>query len=143
MNPRVTFYDVPPDGRWPLVVRLAEAAWRKGTAMIIHCADEQEARALDEHLWIYKDEAFLPHEVANSTASLLDREARIVIVTREERPVDAAVLVQVTPASEPYARGFGSVIDLVDHRDPALLAQSRARFRAWREAGVEPAFKPA
>lgn len=144
MTPRVTFYDVPPDGRWPLVSRLAEAAWRKeGTRMLIHCADEAEARAIDEYLWTYREEAFLPHALANRAEELDDRLARVVIVTGEGRPIDANVLLQVTPASEAFARGFESVIDLVDHRDERLLARSRERFRAWRESGVVPAFKPA
>ncbi|TNF36066.1 MAG: DNA polymerase III subunit chi [Deltaproteobacteria bacterium] len=136
MSPRVTFYDVAPDGRWPTALRMVDGAARKGLPIIVHCADPREAHAFDEHLWTFRDEAFLPHEIANSAEELRDAEARIVIVTAEARPIPATILVQLTPASDAYARTFDHVIDLVDHRDPGLLQASRERFRAWRDAGV-------
>ncbi|PKN55857.1 MAG: hypothetical protein CVU56_19160 [Deltaproteobacteria bacterium HGW-Deltaproteobacteria-14] len=141
MTPRVTFYDVPPEGRWPLVVHMAEAALRKGKQLLVHCADPGEARALDAHLWTFRDEAFLPHEIANRAEELVDAEAQLVIVTAEARPIPATVLLQLTPASEAFARGFESVIDVVDHRDPALLAASRERYKVWRDSGVPLEFK--
>ena len=136
MTPQVNFYDVPPDGRWPLVTHMAEAAIQKQKRLLVHCGDIDEAKALDAYLWTFKDEAFLPHEIANRPEELRDSEAHIVIVTTEARPIEASILVQLTPTSEAFARGFETVIDIVDHRDEALLAASRARYRAWREAGV-------
>jgi len=142
MSPQVTFYDTPPQGRWSVAVRMVEVAARKGKPLLVHCADPNEARAFDDHLWTFRDEAFLPHEVANDASELRDAEARIVIITTEARPIPANILVQLTPCSEAFARSFDSVVDLVDHRDPALLDASRARYRAWRDAGHKPKFVP-
>ncbi len=141
MSPRVTFYDVPAEGRWPEVARLAGAAWRKDKPMLILCADPQEARAFDDFLWTFRDEAFIPHELVGDGAAPRDEDARIVIVTSEHRPVVAPVLVQLSPASMGFAAGFAAVIDIVDHRDEALLAASRERYRAWRDAGVDPGYR--
>lgn len=139
-TPQVTFYDIPPEGRWPLFVRLAEAAVRKRKRLLLHCADLDEARALDEHLWTYQEESFLPHELLAPDGALRDAHARVVIATGEVA-LAADVLLQATPTSLDYARGFESVIDLVDHRDAVLLAQSRERFRAWRDVHVTPAHR--
>ena len=141
MTPRVTFYDVPAEGRWPLVVRMAEAAMRKRKRFLVHCADPAEARALDAYLWTFRDEAFLPHEIADGAEDLVDAEAQVVIVTREVRPIPATVLLQLTPASEAFARTFESVIEVLDHRDAALVAASRERYRVWRDSGVPLEFK--
>lgn len=135
--PQVTFYDIAPEGRWPLFVRLAEAAVRKRKRLLLHCADADEARALDEHLWAYQEEAFLPHELLAPDGALRDPDAPVVIATGEVA-IEANILLQATPTSMAYARGFEIVIDLVDHRAPDLLDQSRARFRAWREGDIVP-----
>lgn len=136
----VIFYDIPPDARFPLVSKLASAAWEKGRRLIVRAAPEQ-ASALDEHLWVFREEAFVPHEVAHDAASLLDPEARIVIVTHDVAPIAADILLQLAPCELAFARAFETVIDLVDNSDGQRLDASRARFRAWSEAGHRPELK--
>jgi DNA polymerase IIIc chi subunit len=134
----VTFYDLAPEARWPLVLHLAGAAWSKGRAMTIHCADLAGARALDEYLWVSPEDGFLPHEVAEPGAPLDDDQARVVLVTGDHTPLERQVLVQEAPASIDFAASFAQVVDLVDHTTPEALAASRARFRAWREREITP-----
>ena len=55
MSLRVTFYDTPPQGRWPVALRMVEAAARKGLSILIYCGDHGEARAFDDHLWTFRD----------------------------------------------------------------------------------------
>lgn len=140
MTTRVTFYDIPFEARFGLATRLAVHAWNKGKTMLIRCRP-QEAAALDQHLWIYREESFIPHEVADAPEALSDPEARIVITTRDTRPIPAQILLQLAPTDLAFARDFDSVIDVVDHGDPERLAASRERYRAWSDAGVEPDYK--
>ena len=42
-----------------LLERTLQRDWRA----VIRCRDEKELRALDDHLWTYRDESFLPHGV--------------------------------------------------------------------------------
>ncbi|MFT7579411.1 MAG: DNA polymerase-3 subunit chi [Myxococcota bacterium] len=140
MNPRVTFYDVAPDARLALVSKLADAAWRRSKPMLIHTADPAEAKAVDNHLWTFREEAFVPHEIAGE-GPLSDPEAKIVIVTQESRPIEASILVQLTPVSPAFAQVFAAIIDIVDHRDDTRLTASRERFKAWRALGVTPTYK--
>ncbi|MCA9518231.1 MAG: DNA polymerase III subunit chi [Myxococcales bacterium] len=137
--PKVHFYDLPPDKQWGLVYKLADAAWRRETHVLIHCGDEGEARALDDFLWTFVEDAFVPHERL-AGEGLEDPDARVVIVAAEVAPIAQAVLIQLAPVSVAFAREFETVIDFVDHRDDARLAASRGRFKAWREAGVTPEF---
>lgn len=140
-KPRVTFYDLPPEGRWPLIARLAEAAWTKGRRMAIHCADPGVARELDNYLWIFREDAFVPHEVRLQPDEVVDAEARIVLTAGDGCDFEADVLVQEAPLALDEAERFGSVIDIVDHRDLQLLEASRARFRSWRERDVVPGYR--
>ncbi|MGM0577351.1 MAG: DNA polymerase III subunit chi [Myxococcota bacterium] len=141
MTPRVTFYDTAPDARFPRIARLVDAAWQRGRSLLIHCADPRTAADLDTFLWTFEEASFVPHEIVAPGGTPKDPDGRIVLVTAEENPVGAEVLVQEAPTSLDFAAGFPFVIDLVDHRTPEALASSRARFKSWRERGLKPAFK--
>lgn len=140
LPPKVHFYDLAPDKQWGMVFKLADAAWRRETHVLIHCGDEAEARALDDFLWTVEDDAFVPHERLAGDG-LEDPDARVVIVTEEVAPIAQAVLIQLAPVGVAFARQFETVIDFVDHRDEARLQASRERFKAWREAGITPGFQ--
>ena len=142
MTTRVTFYDIAPEARFQLVAKLASAAWDKGKRLLIRC-DAREATALDQHLWVFREESFVPHEVCDDPEHLLDGEARVVIATRDARTIPADVLVQLAPCELAFAQAFDTVIDLVDHGDPGRLDASRARYKAWSESGLKPELKKA
>lgn len=136
-DPKVVFYDVAPDGRAAIIAGLAEAAWRKARKMLILTPDPQAARALDEALWTYRDDAFLPHEVVAPGDALVDEQARVVITFGEADPLGADILVQLSPASLDFAATYRTVIDIVDHSSEERLKASRARYAAWRARGLE------
>ena len=142
MKPQVTFYDVHAQGRWPLIARLVEAAWAKRRRMLVHCDHPTVARELDNYLWVFRDDAFVPHEVLKSDGSpLVDPECRILISVGERPDIEASILVQEMPATLDFAMSFQHVIDIVDHRSDELLNASRARFKAWREREIAPQFR--
>ena len=146
MTVRVTFYDVPDEARFPLATKLAQAAWDKGKRLVIRCSDGTEARALDEHLWVFREDGFVPHEVSDGQRELQDPEARVVLVAADVWPPglvigEGDILVQLAPADAAYAGAFGIVIDWVDHSDEVRLAASRARYKAWVDRGLKPEMK--
>lgn len=140
MTTRVTFYDIAPEARYQLAAKLAAAAWEKGKRLLIRC-EPRDAAGLDQHLWVFREESFVPHEVCDDPERLLDPEARIVIVTRDARTIPADILVQLAPSELDFARDFDAVIDLVDHTEPTRLDASRARYKAWAESGLKPDLK--
>jgi len=129
---RVTFYDIPAQQRWSKIQTLAEAALRKSKPMVIHCENPGVARELDEWLWTFRDDSFLPHEFVAPGGSLKDAEARIVLVAAEMNPNQAGILVQEAPVRPEFAQTFASIIDFVDHRAPHMLQASRQRYKDWR-----------
>jgi DNA polymerase-3 subunit chi len=137
----VTFYDVAADAQTPLIAGLAEAGWRKGRKVLILAADEAAGRALDEALWTWRDETFLPHELVLPGRTPVDEQARVVIVTAEEDPIGADVLLQAAPAATGFAARFAAVVDIIDRRSEAALEASRARFKVWRDLGLKPTVK--
>lgn len=61
---RIDFYLLPDTAeasRINFACRLAETIWKKGHRLYIHVSDQAAAESLNEQLWAYKPEAFLPH----------------------------------------------------------------------------------
>jgi len=140
MTSRVVFYDILPEQRPGLAAKMALGAWDKKKVLVLKCA-EDELAWLDEHLWTFREEVFLPHEAWRAGAPLLDPEARVVLVCDDECPRPGDILVQLAPAGLDFARQFDTVIDVVDHRDEARLTASRARYKAWADLGLRPDLK--
>ncbi len=136
----VTFYDVPPEGRFPRIVKLVSAAWERGKRLLVICGDAAEAAELDQLLWTYDEAAFIPHEVVANGQAPKDPDARIVLMTEERDPIGAEILLQASPASRGFAQRYPFVIDLVDHRSQEALDASRARYKAWAADGFRPGF---
>lgn len=135
MSPvRVDFYLLASeacDARWLLACRLLEKAYTKGHRVYVHCANQHDAEHLDELLWTFKDDSFIPHHLQG------------------EGP-EPPPPIQIGFAKEP--RGFNDILLNLDANIPAFFTrfkrvmelvsnvesekeQSRIRYKAYRAKG--------
>ncbi|VEG90739.1 DNA polymerase III subunit chi [Legionella spiritensis] len=49
--------------RWHLACRLLEKAYLRGHQIFVLCNNRQEAEHLDELLWTFKEDSFVPHNL--------------------------------------------------------------------------------
>ncbi|MDR5859797.1 DNA polymerase III subunit chi [Halomonas eurihalina] len=66
---QVDFYILPDttlDARLEFACRLAETIVNKGYRLHLHAEDEAMARVLDERLWDFRPDAYLPHALLDS-----------------------------------------------------------------------------
>ncbi len=134
--PRIDFYlldDPAPKGVALLACRLAEKAFLLGHSIYIQAASEEQAQALDNLLWTFKQGSFLPHALHIGSDG---KTAPILIRQGVEPHAAAAVLINLDtgmPAS--YSR-YERVAELVGPGE-AARQQARQRFRAYRDSGCE------
>jgi DNA polymerase-3 subunit chi len=135
--PRVDFYVLPDqrdEGRTLLACRLAEKAYNLGHTVYILTASEAQAAALDDLLWTFRQDSFIPHE----RYPLAGEEGSPVLIgVVSPLEVKAQVLINYTDALPEGFERYERVVELVDSR-PAVLANSRERFRQYRERGLTP-----
>lgn len=133
---RVDFYVLPdadPVQRPLLACKLAEKAYGQGLKVYIHTATEGEALYLDELLWTFRAGSFLPHAIHGAAAG----EAPPILLGHDHEPAGHTdVLINLGAEVPQFFGRFERVAELVDQR-PELLAQSRERFRFYRERGYE------
>ena len=61
---KVDFYILPsaePSARLDFACKLTEKAWRLGHRVYLHCSDAAQRQDLNERLWRFKGESFVPH----------------------------------------------------------------------------------
>ncbi len=123
------------DARLRHAARLAEKAWHEGDRVGIYCDDDPLAAALDDLLWSYRPDAFLPHDWLNSNDQQPASPVAILQCQPSEQDWDTLiVLASVLPASaDRFAR-----LALVASNDAEVLDQARRHFRQLRDLGVTP-----
>lgn len=57
---RIDFYQIAGDEQ-TFTCRLIDQVYRRGHQVYVHAAGESQAKSLDEHLWIFREDSFVPH----------------------------------------------------------------------------------
>jgi DNA polymerase-3 subunit chi len=115
---------------------LLERALRRGWRAVVQGASEERIAALDEHLWTYSDESFLPHASAREG----DPEMQpIFLTTGSENPngatvrflIEGAEVAPILERNENYER----LMLLFDGNDAEALAAARAQWADLKGRG--------
>ncbi|KAF1054137.1 MAG: DNA polymerase III subunit chi [Stenotrophomonas maltophilia] len=132
MSPRVDFYVIPsadPDARLTIACRLADKAWRQGMKVYLLCADPTQRETLDQRLWSFRAEAFVPHDSAED-----DADSPVVLGLGEPSGQQLDLLINLTLSIPAFAERFSRIAELVIE-EPAIRQAARENFRSYRERG--------
>ncbi len=133
--PRADFYliDQPRFRSNPLllVCELAKRAFASGQAALILARTKEQAGQLDEVLWSFDDEAFIPHQLAGEEDDAL---TPILIAAPGTLVADRALIINLR--DECAGGVFERVLEVVA-ADEAERAGSRERWRTYQRAGFE------
>jgi DNA polymerase-3 subunit chi len=111
---------------------LLEKTLAKGWRALVRTADPARLDQLDEHLWTWKDDSFLPHGIAGEVHAA--REP--VLLTAEADNANAAdALFIIHEAEIPSLDGYQRCVLLFDGRDEAALQAARAQWKTVKAAG--------
>jgi DNA polymerase-3 subunit chi len=117
-----------------LLAKSLDRGWRA----VVQATSEERLAALDDHLWTYSDESFLPH----GTEQDPDPAAHPVLLTLSEgnrNDARARFLVEGAPFPA-EGEGYERVIVLFDGNDPDALAGAREQWRSVKAAGHEATY---
>ena len=135
--PRVDFYvleEASARARLRTACRVVEKAYLAGQTVLVWHTEAEELREFDELLWTFSDGSFVPHEPL--TAGGFDSAPVLLSVgTPPPGPVDVLVnLAADVPACSSVAQRVAEFID----GDPDRRQAGRARFRAYKDRGLQP-----
>ena len=115
----------------PLLEKCLERGWR-----VLAISDDASRRAaLDEALWTYDDQSFLPHGQAEADG--LDPESQPVLISgKVENHNQAAVALLMDGADLPVKAAFERCMVMFDDGDAATRQKARDQFKAAKDAGL-------
>ncbi len=119
---------------------LAGKALERGWRVAVQTVDDLRLKALDDLLWSFKDDGFLPHGLADDP-----RVARqpIVLTTAAGNPNGAALRMYVEGAEidlAPDAPAYERVMLLFDGRNEAELEAARGQWSRLKGSGFALAY---
>ena len=115
--------------------RVVEKAYLAGQRVLVWFDGVVDLQTFDEMLWTYSAGSFVPHEVLAGEPDWED--APVWLGAAHPAPSACDVLINLAAAIPPAADRAQRVIEIIDADDGRRQA-GRARFRGYRERGVEP-----
>lgn len=135
---RVDFYvleQAAPQARLRFACRLAEKAMKRQHRVHALTADAQSAAELDDLLWTFRAESFVPHGIEAPDAA---HELPVTIgCDAGTAPGHGEVLINLMNTVPACFEGFERVAEIIDASDEGRHA-GRERFRFYRDNGFEP-----
>ncbi|HEU4626336.1 MAG TPA: DNA polymerase III subunit chi [Steroidobacteraceae bacterium] len=133
----VDFYvleEVSARARLRTACRVVEKAYLAGHTVLVWHTELDELKEFDELLWTFGDGSFVPHEPL-SAAGFEVAPVLLSMGTPPNIPFDVLVnLAADVPACADAAQRVAEFID----GDPGRRQAGRARFRAYKERGIQP-----
>lgn len=135
---RIDFYILEPEGagkgnnaRQLFACRLAEKAFSQGHRVYIHTGSAAEAEQIDDLLWTFKQNSFIPHGRIDDEAGA-DEDTPVHIGHGEDAGSHDDVLINLGTEVPLFFSRFQRVAELVDPqgREPA-----RQRYSFYRDRG--------
>jgi DNA polymerase-3 subunit chi len=117
------------DDPWRPICELAKRAFEAGEPALILTRSVDDAERLDELLWAFDAEAFVPHQIAGDED---DAITPVLIVPPGVTAAERALVINLR--EEPVAGRCQRVLELVP-AEAAERAGSRKRWREYQAAG--------
>ncbi|MEO5805119.1 DNA polymerase III subunit chi [Devosia sp.] len=123
----VLFYHLEQRPLEAVIPQLLEKTLERGWRAVIETGSTERAEALDAHLWTYRDDSFLAHGLAGSSADALQP---VLITTGSENPNAANVRFFVDRAVPQTAEGYERIVYLFSGHDPDAVSEARIAWKA-------------
>jgi DNA polymerase-3 subunit chi len=134
----IFFYHLQRQPLAAVLPQLVEKCLERGWRVVIQATSEERIAALDDHLWIYTDDSFVPH--ARDRDADAERDP-VVLTLAGTNPNGAQVRFLVENAALPDdAANYRRIVVLFDGNDEDALALARATWRTVRESGYQATY---
>lgn len=134
---RIDFYVLPGASvrsRQLTACRLAEKAYHAGHQVYVQAATAQDEVVLDELLWTFKQNSFVPHGRWPGEAQ---SEVPVLVGHLPSPAAHVDVLINLADAIPNAHERYARIVEIVD-ADAACREAGRRRYRFYRDQGYAP-----
>lgn len=133
---RVDFYILEEDtvdARMLFVCRLIDKVVRRGMRVLVCVADPGTADALDDLLWSFRPESFIPHAIAG-TEEAEDEDVPVIITAGEDLANQHELLINLTNEVPSFFSRFQRLAE-VAVQEEKLLQVTREHYAFYKQRG--------
>ncbi|MCL4678394.1 MAG: DNA polymerase III subunit chi [Alphaproteobacteria bacterium] len=131
----VRFYHLQVQRQEEALPALIAKAAESGKRVIVRLADEREVERINEALWTFRPDSFIPHGSAKDGH---DPARQPVWLTHtNDNPNGAEVLIAGHGAAQAFGPEIALCCEMLDGRDEAEVQAARERWKVYKEAGHE------
>lgn len=134
--PKIDFYilaENEPKSHFQFACRLIEKAHKNKHRIYIHTDSEADAHQIDEMLWTYREDSFLPHNLYGEGPEPAP-PIQIGFNATPEKHRD--ILINLSKQIPAFFKQFNRVLELVPS-ESSLQEAARERFKQYRAQGFE------
>lgn len=131
---KINFYILPQDdeeSRLIFTCRLIEKIFNMGHKIYCHTHDEASATQIDELLWKFRPESFLPHALINNPQ---EQSSPIHIGWHNDPKNHHEILINLSTQIPDFFSRFDKVTEIVCQR-PEQLESSRNNWKFYQDRG--------
>lgn len=114
--------------------KLLDKALAAGFRAVVLAGSPERVEALNDRLWTYEPESWLPHGSARDGEAALQP---IWLTHVDENPNQATILVMCDGAASETVGEYQRGLDLFDGNDPEAVQSARERWKRWKAEGHE------
>ena len=118
--------------------RLVETVWQRGHAVLVLAASDIAAQRLDDLLWTFREESFVPHRRVGSDGPVASEPASepVIVSTPGVWASELDVLINLTASVPAEASRAARIAEIVPASGAGRDA-GRERYREYRNRGFE------
>ena len=136
---QIDFYVLEADSdeaRLMLACKIVDKATQLDHHVYVHATSDDQARKLDELLWTFSQNSFIPHRVVRETPTEAPREPVLIGLNDEPAPGRWDVLVNLALDVPEFFSRYERVAEVVDG-NAERRERSRQRYRFYRDRGYK------
>ena len=136
-TPEVLFYHLERATLEAVLPSLLEKTIERGWRAVVQVGSQERLEALDETLWTYRPDSFLPH---GSERDGHTEWQPIFLTTGDDTPNGAGVRFLVDGADPARYEGYVRMVFMFDGNSPEAIALARAQWKAAKAAGCSATY---
>jgi DNA polymerase III subunit chi len=133
----IAFYHLERASLETALPKLLEKTLEAGKRALVMAGSEARVEALNNALWTYDQDSWLPHGSAKDGAP---DDQPVWLATSDEAPNGADFLFLTDGATSGRLAEFERCFEIFDGNDPAMVSTAREHWEAYKEAGHDLAY---
>ncbi len=115
----------------PLLEKCLERGWR-----VVITGKDDTLDHLDEKLWTWRDDSFLPHALIKGKGGKTDPASQPILLSSEATSANGAKVAMLLNGSEADASKFDRCIVVFEGSDEAARSTARSQYKAASDSGA-------